>query len=79
MINTDFEDKFSVLLKMVEAELDKSKIVFDQHLTLEVEEKQQMASGKNMPVVAGSLHWAQQLRLRYQTPVASLRLSVNQR
>ena len=79
MINTDFEDKYPILLKLVETELDKAKVVFDKQLTLEVEHKQQMSSGKNMPIVAGSLLWAQQLRLRYHTPIASLRMSVTQR
>ena len=79
MINNDFEEKYNVLLKMVEVELDKAKIVFDQQISLEAEQKQQMSSGKNMPVVAGSLRWAQQLRLRYQNPIASLKMSVSQK
>ncbi|XP_066917361.1 dynein beta chain, ciliary-like [Clytia hemisphaerica] len=79
MINNDFEGKYIVLLKMVEVELDKAKIVFDQQIALEAEQKQQMSSGKNMPVVAGSLRWAQQLRLRYQNPIASLKMSVSQK
>ena len=79
MINADFEEKYSLLLKMVEEELDRAKIVFDKHMALEAENKQQLSSGKNMPVVAGSLIWAQQLRLRYQTPISSMKLSVNSR
>lgn len=79
MINSDFESKYPMLLKMVEVELDKAKIVFDNKMALEVENNDQLASGKNMPVVAGTLRWAQQLRLRYQTPVNSLKMSVSPR
>lgn len=79
MINADFEDKYPILLQMVEQELDKAKIVFDEQMTLEAENRQQTSSGKNMPLVAGTLNWAQQLRKRYQSPIGSLRLSVNLR
>lgn len=77
MINADFEEKYSTLLEMVERELDHAKVVFDEQMTLEADNRQQMSSGKNMPLVAGTLQWAQQLRKRYQSPVASLKLSVN--
>ena len=79
MINADFEPKFTILLNLVEGELDKAKIIYDEQMLLENENRQQFSSSKNMPKVAGSLKWAQQLRLRYQSPVSSLKMSVNER
>lgn len=78
MINSDFEEKYPVLFRMVESELDKAKVIFDQQMELEVNNKQQQSSGKNMPIAAGSLRWAQQLRQRYHDPVSSLKLSINE-
>ena len=79
MINADFEEKYAILLDMVEVELNKSKIIYDKQIFLEAENRQQTSSGKNMPLIAGTLRWAQQLRQRYQVPVAAFKMSVNQK
>lgn len=78
MINEDFEDKYPILFKSVETELDRVKVIFDEQIELETKNLHQRTAGKNMPIAAGCLKWAQQLRLRYHNPVASLKQSVNE-
>ena len=76
MINEDFEPKYPTLLGMVETELDNAKIIYDQKMQSEIN-KVAFGTNKNMPNVAGSLRWAQELRQRYRAPVASMKLSIN--
>ena len=75
-IHEDFGPKYSVLLNMVEKELDEAKVIFDKQMSIESEQGSAPVN-KNMPYVAGSLKWAQELRNRFKTPMSSLKMSVN--
>ena len=78
LINEDFKSRYPCLMKMIEADLDEVKKIFDCHANAE-SETGSISVNKNMPSVAGALKWAQELRNRLKTPLNNLKLSFSQR
>lgn len=72
VIDNNFKFKYSVLVEMVNKELDAIKILFDTQLALT-----QTPAGphvhKNMPRVGGVLRWSQELRERTNLAVDRLK------
>jgi len=77
LIKEDFKSRYPCLMKMIEADLDDVKKIFDHHVNAESESRPG-AMNKNMPSVAGALKWAQELRNRLKTPLSNLKLSFSQ-
>ncbi|XP_063817028.1 dynein axonemal heavy chain 9 isoform X3 [Pseudophryne corroboree] len=65
LIAQDAFDKYPLLIAMFEQELDSAKAIYDNHLQ-EVSEQGYPQINKNMPLVAGNLNWAKELRERLQ-------------
>ena len=78
LIQEDFKSRYPSLMKMIEADLDEVKKIFDSHVHAE-SEVGSCVMNKNMPSVAGALKWAQELRNRLKTPLNNLKLSFSQR
>ncbi|XP_016013564.2 dynein heavy chain 9, axonemal isoform X3 [Rousettus aegyptiacus] len=72
LIARDTSDKYLVLIKMFNKDLDTVRIIYSQHVQ-EEEEFGFSLVHKNMPSVAGGLRWAQNLRHRIQGPFANFR------
>jgi dynein heavy chain len=71
VIRTNFEHKLPTLIDIVEKELDAAKIIYDSNMA-------KLAVGtaavhKNMPEVAGTLKWAQELKDRVTAPMKNLK------
>ncbi|XP_023385619.1 dynein heavy chain 9, axonemal [Pteropus vampyrus] len=72
LVAQDTSDKYLVLIKMFNKDLDTVRIIYNQH----VQEEEELGFSlvhKNMPSVAGGLRWAQDLRQRIQDPFANFR------
>ena len=78
LIKEEFKSRYPCLMKMIEADLDDVKKIFDHHVNAESESRPG-AMNKNMPSVAGALKWAQELRNRLKTPLNNLKLSFTPR
>jgi len=61
LIHVDFVNKYPVLLRMFEQELDQCKVIFDTQMSIEQDEGIPPIN-KNMPHVAGVLKWSNELR-----------------
>ncbi|XP_053308775.1 dynein axonemal heavy chain 9 [Spea bombifrons] len=72
IIAEDVYDKYPRLITMFDQELDAAKIIFDRHVQNDAEHAYPQIN-KNMPLVAGNLNWAQELRERLQTPFSNFR------
>ncbi|XP_023561192.1 dynein heavy chain 9, axonemal [Octodon degus] len=71
LVAQDTSDKYLVLIRMFNKDLDAVRIIYNQHI-------QEAKLGflpvhKNMPTLAGSLRWAQELRQRIQGPFSNFR------
>ncbi|XP_063098488.1 dynein axonemal heavy chain 9 isoform X2 [Cavia porcellus] len=72
LVARDISDKYLVLIRMFIKELDAVRIIYNEH----VQEEAQFGFSpvhKNMPVMAGGLRWAQELRQRIQGPFRNFR------
>lgn len=72
-INNKFQHKYPLLLQMCDHELDTVKRLFDKQLALMDTSSGPMVH-KNMPHVAGLLHWSHELRKRCQQMIEKLKL-----
>ncbi|XP_053544923.1 dynein axonemal heavy chain 9 [Bombina bombina] len=72
LIAADAYGKFPRLIDMFEQELDSTKIIYDSHVQRDTEVSHPQIN-KNMPLVAGNLNWAQELKERLQVPYANFR------
>uniref|UniRef100_A0A8C9J5L0 Dynein axonemal heavy chain 9 n=1 Tax=Piliocolobus tephrosceles TaxID=591936 RepID=A0A8C9J5L0_9PRIM len=70
LVARDTSDKYLVLIQMFNKDLDAVRMIYSQH----VQEEAELGFSpvhKNMPTVAGSLRWAQELRQRIQGPFSN--------
>ncbi|KAM8946996.1 dynein axonemal heavy chain 9 [Pelodytes ibericus] len=72
LIAEDAVDKYPSLITMFNQELDSAKLIFDRHTQKDMEQGYPQTN-KNMPLVAGNLNWAQELRERLQIPYSNFR------
>ena len=72
-----FVDKVPLLVTSVSSSLDQNKSIFDEQkasVSTEPADTVQLPyRRKNMPAVAGTLNWSQELRDRIQWPVSRLK------
>ncbi|XP_007946239.1 dynein axonemal heavy chain 9 [Orycteropus afer afer] len=68
LIAHDASDKYLVLIRMFNQDLDVVRIIYSQHIQEEAECGFSQVH-KNMPAVAGGLRWIQELRQRIQGPI----------
>ncbi|KAM5274465.1 dynein axonemal heavy chain 9 isoform 2-T2 [Ctenodactylus gundi] len=66
----DISDKYVILIRMFSRDLEAVRIIYSWHIQ-EEEEHGFSAVHKNMPMVAGGLRWAQELRHRIQGPFSN--------
>jgi len=71
-IRSDFETHFSKLISFVENEMDTVKSLFDIQKNLK-NETNEIVVQRNMPKVAGTLKWCQELKDRVTRPFESLK------
>ena len=72
IIHHDFEKNYVVILEYVEREMDEAKQIFDEQMAYQ-DEHGSIQLDRNMPKVAGSLMWAEELKQRYTQPMEQLR------
>ena len=68
LIKKDFEEKYPILIQMMNKELDKAKEIYDNQVQIK-KEKGKIPIHKNMPAVTGGLKWAQELKQRISEPM----------
>ncbi|KAM9209454.1 dynein axonemal heavy chain 9 [Dugong dugon] len=72
LVARDVSDKYLVLIRMFNQDLDVVRMIYSQHVQEEAE-LGFFPVHKNMPTVAGGLRWVQELRQRIQGPVSNFR------
>ena len=77
IISQNFERNYSIILEHVENEMDNAKQIFDRQMDLQGEHGS-IQLDRNMPKVAGSLMWAEELKQRYTQPMEQFRALENE-
>ncbi len=77
IIHHDFENNYLIVLKQIEHEMDDAKQIFDQQIDYQ-EEHGSIQLDRNMPKVAGSLMWAEEVKQRYTQPMEQFRALENE-
>lgn len=77
IIARDFAKGYPVILEQIEREMDDAKQIFDQQMDYQ-HEHGSIQLDRNMPKVAGSLMWAEELKQRYTQPMEQFRLVENE-
>lgn len=72
LIKKDFEEKYPILVTMMNSELDVAKEIYDQQMQTK-KELGKIPIHKNMPGVTGGLKWAQELRERISIPMSNFK------
>ena len=72
LIKADFEEKYPILVSMMNKELDTAKEIYDQQVATKGSHGK-VPIHKNMPTVTGALKWAQELRERISSPMSSFK------
>ncbi len=75
-IKTDFEPKYLVIINLLEAEMDSTKVIYDEQKRLKDSSKEIMVH-RNMPDVSGALKWCQELKDRVAKPMESFKKLVD--
>lgn len=77
IIHHDFENNYPIILEHIEREMDDAKQIFDQQMEIQ-DEQGSIQLDRNMPKVAGSLMWAEELKQRYTQPIEQFRALENE-
>ena len=77
IIHHDFAHNYPIVLEQIEHEMDDAKQIFDQQMELQ-EQQGTIQLDRNMPKVAGSLMWAEELKQRYTQPMDQFRSLENE-
>lgn len=72
LIKKDFDEKYPLIVKMMDKELDTAKLIYDNQMAAK-KEAGKASLHKNMPKVSGSLRWAQELRERISAPMGNFK------
>jgi dynein heavy chain len=72
LIKKDFEEKYPILVEMMNREMDIAKEIYDQQMSVK-QDNGKIPIHKNMPTVTGGLKWAQELRERISIPMANFK------
>lgn len=72
LIKKDFDEKYPLIVKMIDKELDTAKSIYDEQMAAKKEGGKAVLH-KNMPKVSGSLRWAQELRERITAPMGNFK------
>ncbi|XP_064623162.1 dynein beta chain, ciliary-like [Lineus longissimus] len=72
LIKENFEEKYPIIVSLMNAELDAAKIIYDEYME-EEKERGRGRTHKNMPKVSGGLRWAHELRERIGNPMANFK------
>ncbi|XP_030631579.1 dynein axonemal heavy chain 9 isoform X2 [Chanos chanos] len=72
LIAADAKERYPVLIRLFDRELDNCQTLFKKHIQAE-EELAYTPVNKNLPPVAGGLKWTQQLQERIQIPFSNFR------
>ena len=67
-IRNDFEPKYAKIVDLLEAEMDKTKKIYDIQKKIK-DSNQQIDVHRNMPDVSGGLKWCQELKDRISKPM----------
>jgi dynein heavy chain len=77
IIHNDFEHNYPIVLEQIEREMDDAKQIFDLQMDIQ-QEQGSIQLDRNMPKVAGSLMWAEELKQRYTQPMEQFRVLENE-
>ena len=66
----DFDPKYSVILKLLEEEMDETKKMFDAQNRVK-KDKSHIQLHRNLPAISGSLKWCQELHDKIQKPMVN--------
>ena len=72
IVQQAFSINYKVILKSIEREMDDAKTIFDRQMRIK-DEQGSIQVDRNMPKVAGSLMWAEELKQRYTHPMEQFR------
>lgn len=72
LIKKDFEEKYPILVELMNKEMDTAKEIYDAQMQIK-QERGKIPIHKNMPNVTGGLKWAQELRERINVPMANFK------
>nr|XP_014350011.1 PREDICTED: dynein heavy chain 9, axonemal-like [Latimeria chalumnae] len=72
LIAADAYDKYPRLITVFDRDLDNAKLIYNEHMQKEAELGYPPVN-RNMPLVAGGLRWAQELRERIRVPFNNFR------
>ncbi|XP_067164604.1 dynein axonemal heavy chain 9 [Apteryx mantelli] len=72
VIAADAANKYPVLISMFDNALDDARLIYSRHIQAELELGSPPVH-RNMPLVAGALGWARELRARIQVPFGHFR------
>lgn len=67
-LHKDFAPKFCMIINLVESKLDDVKKLFDEQKNLK-ETRNELVVQKNMPRVAGTINWCNELKVRAKKPI----------
>ncbi|CAF1575174.1 unnamed protein product, partial [Didymodactylos carnosus] len=68
IIHNDFKQNYNIVLEQLDKEMDDAKKIFDEQMEFQ-RENGSIQLNRNMPKVAGSLMWADELKQRYTLPM----------
>ncbi|XP_062567134.1 dynein beta chain, ciliary-like [Saccostrea cucullata] len=72
LIKKDFDEKYPLIVKLMDTELDTAKFIYDEQMARK-KETGKASLHKNMPKVSGSLRWAQELRERISASMGNFK------
>uniref|UniRef100_A0A1I8JH23 DHC_N2 domain-containing protein n=1 Tax=Macrostomum lignano TaxID=282301 RepID=A0A1I8JH23_9PLAT len=72
LIKAEFDQKYPLLIKMLDREMDNAKEIYDDQMK-RIEETSFAMVHKNVPQVTGRLKWAGELRQRITVPMDNLK------
>jgi dynein heavy chain len=77
IIHDDFANNYPIILEQIEHEMDEAKQIFDEQMDFQ-QEQGSIQLDRNMPKVAGSLMWAEEIKQRYTQPMEQFRTLENE-
>jgi len=75
-IKLEFEPKYSIIVYMLEEEMDHTKIIYDEQIN-KYKTTNEIDVHRNMPEVSGSLRWCKELKERISIPMAIFKKSID--
>ena len=75
-IKINFEPKYLIIVNLLEAEMDTTKVIYDEQNKLK-DSANEILVHRNMPDVSGALKWCQELKDRISKPMENFKKLVD--